>query len=424
MAGNRTGDITTTLSKPTTVSRLFSPIALSRETFWVIQAWGFLLLISMSFFPRLFHIEEYLFFLLLASALVVAYNTGTSVWIPTALDVPLLLFAGWVLLTVPFAIDPAYSFGEWRKLAVQIAVFYWGLLVLQHNGRREMIVKVMTAVVFATAAVCAYALQDFLTRGGTWQNRSIRASAPNSDYNWLTTYMVMAIPILCAATVRHLDLWKRIGVAAVGALAILAQLISYTRAGWLGMIVQGISFGIWTARRQVIVWVLVGVVSVGAVFAGLWYMGYQRDTVDPWTLMEARSGAWRLQVLEVMQHPIVGIGYGSGTFLKRFASYPEAEKANGPHSTFLMIAMGSGIPAVGFFIWIILRAVQVLVRRAKQAIDRDARTFFLAVAMTIIGFATRNCFDYMFAGSLAFLFWLLIATALTSLQPIEDGVQT
>lgn len=209
-------------------------------------------------------------------------------------------------------------------------------------------------------------------------------------------------------------------MAAVGIFAIIAQLISYTRAGWLGMIVQGISFGIWTARRQVIVWVIVGIVSVGAVFAGLRHLGYQRDTVDPWTLVEARSGAWKLQAQEVMQHPIVGIGYGSGTFLKRFAGYPETQKADGPHSVFLMIAMGSGIPAVGVFIWVMFRAVKVLVQGAKEVVGREARAFLFAIALMIVGFAMRNCFDYMFAGSLAFLFWLLIATALSSLQPTTE----
>ena len=420
MAANRAGEITTTLSKPTTVSRVPFATVFRQETFWKLQAFGFLLLMGMSFSPRLFHLEEYLFFLLLVSAIVVALKTRHPLWIHTPLDVPLFVFAGWVLLTVPFAIDPLYSFGEWRKLVVQILVFYWTLLVLQQTQRRGMTSKVMAVVVFATAAVCLYALQDFVARGGTWQNRSIRAGAPNSDYNWLTTYMVIAIPIICAAAMSNLDLWRRISVICVGILAIIAQLLSYTRAGWLGIIVQGIFLGIWTGRRQIIIWVLVGVVFIGAVFAGLTHMGYQRDTVDPWTLVEARFGAWRLQAGEVMQHPIVGIGYGSGTFLKRFADYPETAKADGPHSTFLMIAMGSGIPAIGVFIWMMFRAVRVVVRGAKERVGREARAFLLAVAVVIVGFATRNCFDYMFAGSLAFLFWLLMATALSNLRSSNE----
>jgi hypothetical protein len=32
-----------------------------------------------------------------------------------------------------------------------------------------------------------------------------------------------------------------------------------------------------------------------------------------------------------------------------------------------------------------------------------------SIAVVVVGFATRNAFDYMFAGSLATLFWILLA---------------
>lgn len=414
MAANRAGEITTAFSEPTIVSRLSSTIALNRETFWAIQAWAFLLLISMSFFPRLFHLEEYLFLLLLASALVVAYKTGTPIWISSALDVPLLLFAGWVLLTVPFAIDSSYSFGEWRKLVVQIAVFYWTLLVLQQNDHRGMTSKVMMVVVIAATVVSSYAVQDFLSRGGTWQNRSVRASAPSSDYNWLTTYLVMAIPIIAAALVAWKGRFNRAVLTCVGTVAFAAQAVAYTRAGWIGMIAEGVALGFFTTRRQVIIWVLGAALFVGAVLIALSHWGYQRDTIDPWTLVDARLGVWKLQLQEVTHHPLVGIGYGSKTFMMRFSGYLETEKAEGSHSTFLMIAMGSGIPAVALLFCVMFRTVRVLVQRAKHVVDEQRKMFILAVAIMVVGFATRNIFDYMFAGSLAYLYWLLVATAFSA----------
>src|SRR5918993_75820 len=103
MAANQTGEITTGRSEPARAWSVSSVLALSLDTFWSLQGWGFLLLLAMSFFPRLFHIEEYLFFLFLALSVVVAYKTKHSPLIRTSLDVPLILFAGWVLVTVPFA---------------------------------------------------------------------------------------------------------------------------------------------------------------------------------------------------------------------------------------------------------------------------------------------------------------------------------
>jgi putative inorganic carbon (hco3(-)) transporter len=414
MVGNRTGEITTRRSEPARAWGVSSVAAIGLDTFWKLQGWGFLLLLAMSFFPRLFHIEEYLFLLLLTLSVVVAYKTERSPWIRTSLDVPLILFAGWVLITVPFAIDPLYSFSEWRKLLIQIIVFYWGLLVIRQNQHRAMVSKVMTTVVIASAALCLLALQDFVLRGGTWQNRSVRAGAPYSDYNWLTTYMVMAIPLVAAAAVAARSRFKQVTSACVGVIAFAAQAGSYTRAGWLGMVAQGVALGFFTARRRIIIWVLGAALCVGLAFISLSYLGYQKDTIDPWTLIDARVGVWKLQVEEIGQHPLFGIGYGSKTFMKRFSGYPEAEKAVGSHSAFLMIAMGSGVPALVLVVWVMFRTVRVLLERMKRAIDDERRVFLLAVAIVIVGFATRNIFDYMFAGSLAYLYWLLVATALSA----------
>jgi hypothetical protein len=42
----------------------------------------------------------------------------------------------------------------------------------------------------------AVALVDFVERGGNWQERKIRAIVPGSDYNWLSTYLVLSISIV------------------------------------------------------------------------------------------------------------------------------------------------------------------------------------------------------------------------------------
>lgn len=100
---------------------------------WKLQQVGLILLTLLSFHPGLFHIQENLFFTLLAVALGASWVEGRPVWIRTPIDLPLLLFVSWVLLTVPFATDPAYSFSEWRKLSAQVLVFYWAVLVLQRE---------------------------------------------------------------------------------------------------------------------------------------------------------------------------------------------------------------------------------------------------------------------------------------------------
>ena len=54
-----------------------------------------------------------------------------------------------------------------------------------------------------------------------------------------------------------------------------------------------------------------------------------------------------------------------------------------------------------------------MVARTKQPqVSAGARRLLIGIVVLTIGFITRNCFDYMFAGSLAYLFWILVTTGL------------
>jgi putative inorganic carbon (HCO3(-)) transporter len=394
-----------------------SPVLRERtlERVWKLQGYGLLVVTFMSFFPQWFHWQEYLFFTLLAVALWATWSEGSPLWVRTPIDLPLFLLVSWVLVTVPFATDPAYSFAEWRKLATQGLVFYWAVLVFKRNGTELSRSWMLQAVLLGTALLCAYAVADFVVRGGSWKDRYIRAGAPNSDYNWLSTYLVIALPLLLAGGILGRDRWQRVASWAAAGLAFAAQVIAYTRAGWLGLAAQGLAFGVLTSRRKWAWGVLGACLLVTLCLVGASKLGYQQGTVDPWTF-NARLDVWKLGVAKIMEHPLVGLGYGNYTFMMLFDAYPEIEKAPGPHSLFLMVAMGSGIPALALLLWTLGTAVLALVRAAWGSLDRHASLFMIAVALVIVGFTVRNIFDYMFAGSLGYLFWMIVAAGLTQSQ--------
>ena len=396
---------------------------------WAAQGFGLVLLTFLSFFPRLFHLQEYFFFSLLAVAVGTAWVQGRSPWVRSPIDLPLLLFVSWVLLTVPFAADPAYSFEEWRKLAAQVLVFYWALLVLQMcpimalspkggEGRvrgeflgQSLTHGVLAAVILGTLVLCSYALIDFIARGGTWSDRVVRAGAPSSDYNWLSTYTVIALPLLVSAAVVFRDWWQRVAVWGTALLALPALVFSYTRAGWLALVAQGFAFALFTGRRRLMVGVFGVFIGIGLILLVLPQTGYQQSTLDPWT-MNARLAVWKLGLNEMLSHPIVGLGYGNDTFAPVLESSPMGDNPMGLHSTFLMVGVGSGLPALTLLVWLLVKAVRSLLGRARGASDLASYALMVGTAIMIIGFAVRNLFDYMFAGSLAYLFWILVATAL------------
>ena len=386
--------------------------------FWKLQAYGLVGITFLSFFPRLSHSQEYAFFFLLAVALSLAWVERINPWTRTPVDLPLIGFVGWVLCTVPFAIDPAYSFSEWRKLAAHVLVFYWAMFVLRRHGGIELSRLILWAVLLGSLLLSGFALVDFVLHGGTWRDRVVRAGAPNSDYNWLTTYLVLVIPILIGWVMTH----RTFGGRALGVLTLVmagfAQVAAYTRAGWVAHFVQAIALGLIAGRQRLVMWVLVGAIAMGGGLLAVSEIGYQRGTIDPWTL-SARVKTWQLGLHQVVQHPLVGVGYGNDTFLKIYTAEIEADKGKGEvekvlpalHNTFAMVLMGSGVPALVLFIWTLACAIRGLAIGARQPGLRETGLVLLSTAtmLAVVGFVARNVFDYMFAGSLATLFWILVS---------------
>ncbi len=388
-----------------------------------LQPYGLVGITFMSFFPFVSHYQEYAFFSLLVMGLSLTWFDRTNPLVRTPIDVPLLGFVGWVLCTIPFAIDPAYSFSEWRKLVAHVLIFYWGTFVLRrYDQDRKLARQVLWAVILGSLALSGYALEEFIWRGGTWRDRLVRAVAPNSDYNWLTTYLVLVLPILIA----WLFMCQRVRMRVFGLVTVLAvlfaQIAAYTRAGWVAHIVQAISLGMMSGRKRLIIGFFAGTIAMAATMVTASQIGYQQETMDPWTL-QARVKTWKLGLNDLVQHPIVGVGFGNYTFSKMHTAEIKAEMHKtaeekvlpGLHSTFAIILIGSGVPALFFFLWTIVRIIRELAGGIRALAVREAgmRLLPLAIALSVLGFMVRNAFDYMFVGTLASLFWIVVAVGLS-----------
>ena len=112
-----------------------------------VQGVGLICITGLSFFPRWFHTAEYLFVGLIVVGLCTAWAKKTLKWISTPIDVPLLVFSSWVLVTIPFAVDSEYSLLEWRKFVVQVVLFYWSTSVLAAGGGKRWFRGMMWVIV-------------------------------------------------------------------------------------------------------------------------------------------------------------------------------------------------------------------------------------------------------------------------------------
>ena len=398
--------------------------------FWGFQSYVMIALACTSFVPILFRYQEHAVIILIVLSLGMCAVEKMSPWIRNPLDLPLWLFLSWVLCTVPFATDPAYSFSEWKKFVAQAGVFYWSLLVLDRCRRESLPRQILWGVLSGGAVLALYALLVFFDSGGTWKDRLVRAHGYGSDYNWLSTYMVMTIPVAGSLLVKGGLVWIRaiqiVALVVTGA----AQVFSYTRGGWLGHAAQGVTLALLVGGRRLALGVLGLLAIVGAGLFVASQAGFQTDTMAAQTV-DTRLTVWTIGLREVATHPVVGIGYGNNSFIKKFPEYsverqdqlPERERIiPAMHNTFLMVTLGSGVPALGCFVWIFVALVRRLIPVPWTAERGNAFAVMAAgIGLAVIGFAVRNLFDYMFMGSLAHIFWLLAAVGITVTAPRWPG---
>jgi len=161
------------------------------------------------------------------------------------------------------------------------------------------------------------------------------------------------------------------------------------------------------------------VLGIAFCVVGLWLIsqqGYLGGIFEKESVVD-RLGCWQLGMEEIFAHPILGVGFGNDTFAKIFPADPPGECSTGSnlptgahlHNTLLMFAMGSGIPAFVFLVWILVKGFKVLVAGVKYPIVCEGDGFRVAIALVLVGFWGCAFFNYLLTGSLAYLFIILLA---------------
>lgn len=381
-----------------------------RQVFWLIQGWGLCVVTLLSFFPRFFHYQEYLFVSLLIIVIGIGWYDRITLWTRTPIDLPLFLLVGWVLVTIPFSIEPLYSFSEWLKLAVQLLVFYWTLLILRvYQQDRVWIRRILLAVIIGTITMNGYVMIIYVLEGNYFLPGFNLANVPNSSSPLLATYAIISLPLIAASGVFAQGNWSRTLHFLAFGLGMTGLAYSGSRAGWLAITVQGVTFVIVSRLRKFIVPLLI----ICLLATGGLYILSQTGESGLIERLEERLGFLSIGAQEILAHPFVGIGYGNDILIRNFEHNPDIAEMGHLHNTFVMVTVGSGILGGIFLIWTLVKGTWVMFCRYRLVENKHDSALLIGTAIMIVGFTFRNNLDYMFSGSMAYLFWILVASGLS-----------
>jgi O-antigen ligase len=321
------------------------------------------------------------------------------------------LWAGVVMASLLFAVDPAYSLGEIKNevgyaLIAFVAFFAW--------TRDEQRLRVACVTLSAGFVVIAgSALIGGYLRDGEWP--------PDAYYGGVggvSNYLVTAGPVLALTVVlfgrRHSSTWLALGLPFLA-----VTLLSAQRAMWPAIGLQLALVCVWAWQVGAVAvgavrLALTGVILLALVGGGVYVSDWYRTGGDPESPVamgkDLRPRVWRKVGEEILAHPLTGAGFGRGVMSRAYPALLPARVQNEvfwhPHNLVLNYGISAGVPGMVAVLALFAALAWRFWRLALHG-ERLARLAGLAGAAMVAGVLARNMANDFFVRDGALLFWAL-----------------
>lgn len=370
-------------------------------SFWALMGFTFVLLLApQERFPVLAPLRIAMLTALLAMAAHVLGRLSRSLPI-LAFTPPIkivLCLVAWSLITAPFSLWPGGSvlflLENYSKTVIvfillatvidsraRLTLYSWGLVLMSIPLAVTTIGNYMSGVSMHTGdRVVGYA-------AGLTAN-------PNDLALMLNLILPLSIALLLAASRPHV----RILLASVACLLAFAIVVTFSRAGFLTLMVTGLTY-FWLYRNRAgRVWIPV-IVMLGLMALPLMPAGYVEriSTIvnvedDATHSAETRLGDMKAAARLAAANPLVGAGIGMNVLAMNEA---RGETWTAVHNVYLQFLVELGLPGLGLFLLLYftcLRATGAVLRALKP--DRSGGLFYIAegLRVSLIAFAVAALF--------------------------------
>lgn len=307
---------------------------------------------------------------------------GLRVWRGTPLDLPILLFVGFSIVSLCWSSDIPQAATKITFFWIPFLIMYVLAAQLWQRGRALPVLGITTMAM--AVPVSLLAVGEYATRKVLWNHRLEQANVysrffrVNSifyDPNILGRYLVLAMLIgVAIAWLKRADTRVLVAVGAAEIIYAAGLVVTYSRSSAL-MLMVGLfimSLRLFRPRRVILVTVIIGLVGFAGAVAGSHQV---RDALTSTSrLSKVSEGRFDLVNGGVdmwRQHPIVGSGLGS--FAKDYSqmlSAGELKKTRVVISHNAPVTVLSEEGAIGFALLAWLSVIAVIVGIGATR-DRD-----------------------------------------------------
>ncbi len=364
--------------------------------------------------------------LCLAAAIIIAVKLWRRLDTPRIPCKPVLLaWAGLALLSLSYAVDPAYSLGEIKNELGYTMTAFVAFFAMTHSRAKLRLWTL--AVLSAVTVISVWALVIWAGRG-SWND-----SAGHGGVGSFASLAVAAAPLAVLAW-QGLERRARFALAVVCVLALLAAIASQQRILWAVFGVQlaaGIGLLSYSRILRLKPFMLALVLTGSLAAAGAAVLTIHGQKVDESPVEyydlgnDFRLQQWVRIMDRIQEKPLSGAGFGREAMKK---AYPDLVPTTvpmsllwHPHNVFLTYGVAMGLPGI-LVLLLVFAALIATYARHLRAASVDERMIAIAGIAIIIGIVVRNLTNDLFLRDGALMFWALNGALLGYLarQP-RDG---
>jgi len=319
-----------------------------------------------------------------------------------------LLFCLAGLLSIPLAIDPAQAWHEFSDTFIRCIVIFVVLVNVVRTEKRLkglLLLALITGVWLSLGAINDYRLGLMTVEG---YRAGGRGGGIFGNSNDMALFLVTIVPIAIALLLRSRSLALKFLFGSCVMLMIAGIVLTYSRGGFLGLLVA-LGFFAWKAgRRHRVEIVLAGLLIVAAFLALVPSYAFRLASIvipslDPVGSSEARGGELLRSLYVAIRHPLLGIGMGNYA--------PEMSyRALVTHNSYTQVAAEMGTAALVCYIMFVVTPLRKLGQIARETfgVKANSHFYYLAVGLqaSLIGYMVSSFF-----GSVAYLWYIYYLVA-------------
>ncbi|MBI4300592.1 MAG: O-antigen ligase family protein [Chloroflexi bacterium] len=351
--------------------------------------------------------------------------------VSTPLDAPVLIFIGVAIAAFILGLESTtVEAARFFLKTINSIIFYFSVVnVLKTPGQVR---RVAAAVVIAGAGAAILGLIFyFLTTETTVRilsslgplnyprgpeiirriagTKTLRAIGTSIDPNILGGMLMLVLPLAAAQLFsRHSALPRRLLVPFTAAI-VVALILTYSRAAWLGATAGLVFIGLIRYRG---VWVAIGAgllllffIPQGDFIFGRFASGVGAQDVAA----QMRLGEYKDALRLISLYPWLGVGFGSA---------PSVDLYVAASSIYLLMAEEMGLVGLSIFIITTIALFVYVFHWMRRMEDEEMRTVQLGALGGVVAALTAGIFDHYFF-NLQFphtvaIFWLFVALAMAA----------